>query len=252
MKSTNPPVKTTLSSKHPPETIQRAHELHELGASLSLIHRILGVPVPTLRRWLLPEVRERALRQSRKYKTERRRRCIDCGKSVWMTSDRCVACAQEHSRKTKRWTREAVIQAIKDWNEEHGHPPTTTEWWYASDTHPGATSVFGSHAEFRTWNDAIRAAGFTPRHTSPGPGRREWSPEEAHRLRQEGLSDTEIGKRFGVTASAIYQALGRRRMPVPRKRTREQRIADLQTALERNHPKGEHDGDRNGTGDHHD
>jgi transposase len=241
-----------MASKYSPETIQRAHELHELGASVRLIHRMIGVPEPTLRRWLFPEVRERGLQKSRQYKAKHRGSCIDCGKSVWMTSDRCAACSQEHYRKTKRWTREAVIQAIKDWNEEHGHPPTTTEWLYASNTHPGATSVYGSYAEFRTWNEAIEAAGLTPRHTSPGPGKREWSLEEAHLLRQEGLSDIEIGKRFGVSASAIHQALGRRRKPVPRKRTREQRIADLQAALERNHPKGEHDGNRDRAGDNHD
>lgn len=57
-----------------------------------------------------------------------------------------------------KWTEQAIIQAIKDWNEIRGEPPKIKDWRYAQPPHwPSAYTAVG---KFGTWGRALQAAGF--------------------------------------------------------------------------------------------
>lgn len=228
---------------YPEELHDRARELAAEGLGVNQIASEIDVPQATVRRWLNPQTAERDRLSSRRHKEKRRRECRNCGKKVWYTSMLCADCSRQAQRDNRYWTQERVIRAIQEWAMVNGKPPTATDWMRAGPGHPAATGIYGQRGCFRYWNDAIAAAGFTPNRTSPGPGKSKWSKSEARRLREEGLTDREIAKRIGVSPSAIGQRIGPREDYQPRlvkrKRTREQRIADLQRALQ-----GEQDGGR--------
>jgi hypothetical protein len=194
------------------------------------IAKELGIPPTTIHRWIYPKYAEAQRRWSREAKQQRRIPCPGCGKLIWYTSKTCTSC-HEH----RYWTEERIIAALQAWAAEHGEPPTASKWMHASPEHPAATAIYGATGVFPSWNAAIAAAGFTPRRSSPGPGKSTWTKEEAQQLRSEGLTDREIGRRFGVTATAIGNRLGRRGEQTPRRPrrppTREERIAALRKAL---------------------
>jgi len=241
-----------LGYPFPAELREQARQLHADGLNNKTIALRLGVSQATVLRWLDPEREAKQRLAARDYKHRQRKRCAECGTKIWYTSTLCNRCSIEQQKRHKRWTRERVIAAIQAWNTTHGRPPTATEWMRAGPDHPAATAIYGREASaFPSWNAAIAAAGFTPRFSGPGPGKSTWSKEEARQLRKEGLTDVEIGRRFGVSASAIFQALGVRGDKTPttahKRRTRAQRIADLQQAV-----KGEQDGNWDGARNNHD
>jgi len=136
----------------------------------------LGVSTSTVRRWLNPEAADRDRAASRAYKAGRRGVCVDCGGETRYggqkasgpdgCSIRCSACARVASR---IWTAEKIIHAIQVWAAEHGRPPSAREWVRSIDGRfPSASCVYQHGAPFRSWADAIEAAGF-PR---PRPGHR--------------------------------------------------------------------------------
>lgn len=240
-----------MARPYPPETQAEALRLLELGLNSYQVAGKLDLSPNTVLRWADPAQAVRQRHCSAEAKRRRRKQCAHCGKPIWYTSTLCVDCSADQQRAQRRWTRELVIKAIQDWAKQHDQPPTSTEWKRASETHPAATAIYGTSGLFRSWNEAIQAAGFTPRRSSPGPGNRSWSLAEAAALRNQGWSDKEIGERFGVTGNAIGNALGRRapaRPTVLPPRSRSERIADLQAALR----KGEPDGNRYGEGNDHD
>src|SRR4051812_43599017 len=85
-------------------------------------------------------------------------------------------------RRVARWTREAIIAKILEWNERHGEPPCSADWnpslarwraqeWRAERYRDGvwpstnaAKRPFGG-----SFDEAVRAAGLTPHR--PGPRR---------------------------------------------------------------------------------
>lgn len=111
----------------------------------------------------------------------------------------CRSCAAKEQRKTKRWTREAVIEAIQAFAREHGRPPLATEWLapmpYRGTQYPPASAVYSYASKrgggkrvnhpFESWADAIEAAGF-PR---PKPG---------HKVRPYGQGAHHMEKEFIV------------------------------------------------------
>lgn len=182
----------------------------EIGARLGLSHK-------TVHQYLHDPTGAKTLAR------RMRGRCKDCGTPIRSDQPgrgnpkRCGRCAAEASRV---WTRESVIDAIRLWASEHdGVPPVGVDWNKTMAVEYGrpapdrerfpATNtvqdIFGS------WNAAIEAAGFEPRPSfskSGGPG--SLRPEvlaETVRLREQGLTLTEIGRRQGVTATAIRHRL---------------------------------------------
>lgn len=96
------------------------------------------------------------------------------GRGVY--SPLCSRCA---TRARAWWTRRRIIDAIQAWTAEHDAPPRQEDWHpclararghhdtadqFDSATYPWASIV---RQRFGTWNAAIAAAGYTPRH----PGR---------------------------------------------------------------------------------
>jgi Homing endonuclease associated repeat len=95
--------------------------------------------------------------------------CVECGERTSGSNGRqgapeyCERCSRAAS---KRWTRDTVIDAIQRFARDHGRAPTSGEW-IGADTdrgYPPRTSVYRSTststAPFKTWADAIEAAGF--------------------------------------------------------------------------------------------
>ena len=217
---------------------ESAARLRQKGWGYKRIAAELRVSSSTVVRWLDHAHHQRQLANARAYKRRRASNCIDCGTRVWLSSLRCRDCAEQHRREHPTWTKDRVINAIQEWAAIHGKRPSARDWIKRGKTHPAATSVYGHPcAPFRSWAEAVEAAGFPRPYSPPGPGNRSWQPEEARQLRAQGLTNEEIGKRFGVTGRAIANEIGqqteRRRPQKLPKRSREQRIADLHAALAR-------------------
>jgi hypothetical protein len=129
---------------------RRARELRAQGLSAPEIGRLLGgVSDSTVRNWW------------------RGGECMDCGAVVGdRGSPRCLPCAKIHYKESRVWTAEAVVDAIRRFAAANGRPPISTEW-IRTDTangYPCFSSVYGNDsAPFRSWNEAIRAAGFVPK-----------------------------------------------------------------------------------------
>jgi hypothetical protein len=124
------------------------------------------------------------------------------------------------------WSQDDILYAIIEWEEERGKPPVANDWLTAGEKNPSAVTVY---KKFGSWNEAIRAAGFTP-YAYP---RKEFDEKLARRLRKEGLSEKSIASRLEISTDVLRKRLGPRPklVPVGKKRTREQRIADLQKAI---------------------
>jgi hypothetical protein len=71
--------------------------------------------------------------------------------------------------RSPRWTRDEVIDALKEWTARHGHPPASTDWQDATAHHPTAQTV--AH-HFGSWTNAMLAAGLAIKR------RYRWQPEE--------------------------------------------------------------------------
>jgi hypothetical protein len=73
-------------------------------------------------------------------------------------------------RKRKRkWTKELVVEAMQEWDNLHGRPPYSTEWYNSSNLPDWVPSVRTVYNVFGKggWNKAMEAAGFTPRKAEP-------------------------------------------------------------------------------------
>src|ERR671916_1741274 len=108
-------------------------------------------------------------------------------------------------RRVTRWTRELIIEKIREWNDRYGEPPCSADWnpslarwraqeWraerYREGVWPSTNAVkrpFGG-----SFDAAVRAAGLEPH--KPGPRRRaarEATPDMAQRapLRPRSVDD---------------------------------------------------------------
>ena len=62
--------------------------------------------------------------------------------------------------RSRRWTRDEIIEALQSWNAQHGRAPTVIDWQHASPEHPIAATAA---TQFGSWPDALLAAGLTIR-----------------------------------------------------------------------------------------
>jgi hypothetical protein len=154
------------------ELAPKARAMRAEGLMLKEISAALGVPISTLQAWIDdPDCSKQRSRRARYAGS-----CLDCGcptdgsAGPGRAPQRCNDCANQ--RRTAQ-AREAIIEAIRRWAEEHGGiPPRATDWNVAMARSRGedtrdyengdwrATS--GVTRAFGTWNAAIEAAGYEP------------------------------------------------------------------------------------------
>lgn len=134
---------------------------------------LLGVRYRTLVNLLYDPDGEKQRARRARY----RRPCAQCGRPLDGSSGwrggltcLCVACA---AAARKRWTREAVLAAGREWVRVYGRPPTATDWRRRSRPgdpveHPAQASVYGRRrggSPFQAWSEFIAALGYQ---TPPG------------------------------------------------------------------------------------
>ena len=138
----------------------------------------------------------------------------------------CTRCKHKDEHEGRRWTPEAIIEAIRYFEAIHGRPPTAPEFSPALNGHVQRTAVdyanreeglpsFGVVVrEFGTWNAAIKAAGFTPNKVGAKPRGflikpgipRSFDYHEALRRRDAGERVRAIADSYGVHTWTIYRA----------------------------------------------
>jgi len=128
----------------------------------------------------------------------------------------------------RQWSDEEILDSIREWAAQHeGRPPGFNHWRSTKGVWPNSWTV---RTRFGSWAEAVERAGF-PRPPSVTPPT--FSHEEAVRLRDAGLNNVEISEQLGVHPTTIGKFFGTTPRPPknPMRRTRAERIADLQAAL---------------------
>lgn len=148
---------------HSPELKKRAQELRKQGLLMREIAVDLGVPKPTIVRWLNPELETRERKKARKRKFSASKKCSMCrSRRCADSSTLCRVCYRKRGQRV--WTQERLIEAVKEWALEHGNPPSFSDWQRSGgDKHPAVRSITdGPHPPFKTWGALLEAAGFEP------------------------------------------------------------------------------------------
>lgn len=157
------------------ENIKRIQELRAEGLLQREVADRLGLARSTVSQALIDPTGEQERERRKRYQ----RRCA-CGAlmtgSEGLDSPRapkhCRDCAPDAQR---RWTKEAIIAAVRHFAELRGRPPTASDW---NPSHARALGfhdradlferyenwphVFVVQYTFGSWNAGIRAAGFEP------------------------------------------------------------------------------------------
>lgn len=129
-----------------------------------------------------------------------------------------------HAGRPNRWTRDTILDALRAWATETGHPPRRQDWsgehasragtaqrkWMRE--HPRWPSSSRVAAHFGSWSAALREAALPARVlTFPTT-----VPERvlaARTLAAEGCSPKEIASRLGVSRASAYNYLQARDCP---------------------------------------
>jgi hypothetical protein len=120
---------------------------------------------------------------------------------------RCAECLQ--------WTPEAILEALRDWGEDHGGiPPKEADARVGGAGH--GRLPYGSTAQrwFGGWNAALLAAGYEALHCD----RRPETAEAILAAVRAGENTADIADRFGVTREAIHERMRVRGTTVRRER----------------------------------
>src|ERR1700755_448271 len=132
-------------------------------------------------------------------------------------------------RRVTRWTRETIIQKIREWNELHGEPPCSADWnpslarwraqeWRADRYREGVwPSTNAAKRPFEGSFDAAVRAAAREQHRS-GP-----------RRHQAGAARPDVEQRAPMAPRSVDEALLE---ADERARTLERRIAALERAVE--------------------
>lgn len=148
---------------HPPALREQAAKLrNEEKLLMREIAERLGVPKPTVVRWLNPELEQRERVNARARKLSRR--CPSCKSKMSADARLCVECHKRKQLAERPWPREKVIEAIQAWAAKYGYAPVYNDWDASGPGHPARASILdGPNPVFPNWSAALRAAGFTPR-----------------------------------------------------------------------------------------
>lgn len=155
------------------ERTAQIRQLQTHGFSRREIAASLGLSPQTISNYINDPDGSKQKHRRQRY----RRRCIDCGQlaadgsgGYRRGSVRCAACAAAYMRSQQYWTRERLLDAVQRWAAQHGSPPCVRDWIHVDPVggFPNAMNCYRDkrstpHAPFRSWNEMIAAAGFTPR-----------------------------------------------------------------------------------------
>jgi transcriptional regulator with XRE-family HTH domain len=171
-----------------PSRRERAREIARLrereGLSFAQIAERLGLAPSTVRDYHRDPDAERNRRNRERY----RGTCELCGRPTtgghgYDAPRQCARCARARSRV---WSRDRIVAAIRNWRDLTGEAPTVLDWSpaHADDEHPGAArflaepgrwpSVAAAQAHFGSFSAAIEAAGVEP---APRGARTRWTPD---------------------------------------------------------------------------
>lgn len=131
--------------------------------------------------------------------------CVDCGarttygaEKTRIPEPRCATCSYRHRRV---WSRELILDRIREWAGLYGEPPATADWnptqarLSGDEQRARRFELAGGHWPHHTtavrvfggWSAAIREAGFEPRAPHGGSG-------NELRRRARRLSDAEYDR----------------------------------------------------------
>jgi predicted transcriptional regulator len=174
-----------------------ARKLREHGMLLREIAAEMGVKRSTVHAWLS----DPGGLQMKARKDSYRGVCDTCGgptdgsNGAANAPSRCMDC--------RTWTRDAVLEALREWGDDHGGIPPRL-----IDTRPG----YEGHGRLPTdttvgrlfggWNAALLAARY-----SLHMDRRPETTEAMAEMIRSGMTADEVGERFGVTGNAVSYRL---------------------------------------------
>src|SRR6476661_6723069 len=140
-------------------------------------------------------------------------------------------------RRVTRWTREAIIEKIREWNDRYGEPPCSADWnpslarwraqeWRADRYREGVwPSTNAAKRPFDgSFDAAVRAAGLEPHRSGP-------------RRRSPGAARPDVEQRVPLAPrrvdEALLEAAGRVREAERRAAELERRVAAAERRAER-------------------
>ena len=145
--------------------------------------------------------------------------CKRCGAGTYsgnaVSSDVCAKC---RNRERAKLGKEAVITALRDWNDRFGSPPTATDWspanarkngrldkverYRGSGPWPATNSVLNL---FGSWNAGIAAADFRPHNVGEygRPGENMKFCRKLRALYDEGETTVSLAKQYGSSPMGI-------------------------------------------------
>jgi hypothetical protein len=161
-----------------PENLARAQEMRAQRIPVGEIANALGVARSTVSVWLNDPDLAKAKARRESYSQP----CQDCGKPTDGSGGfkeqrtRCRGCQAQFQHDNAYWTRDRVLEAVREFARRYGRPPTAYEWnpaqarglgkpevadrFYADGCWPWQYTVFTTCGG---WNAAIEAAGFDSR-----------------------------------------------------------------------------------------
>ncbi len=175
-----------------PELVAEARRLRAGGMFGREIAAELGVARSTVYEWLTDPDRSQAEARRDRYRGV----CEECGgptdgsAGLGRAPKVCVTCLG--------WTGEEIIAAVRRWADEHGSPPTATEWNTAQPGYPSASTVVNRLG----WNEALLAAGLPLRWD-----RRPETRQAIERAAVAGEPLADIAARHGMTVANIRTRL---------------------------------------------
>src|SRR5829696_8107587 len=132
-------------------------------------------------------------------------------------------------RRVRRWTRDTIIEKIREWNDRYGEPPCSADWnpslarwraqeWRAERYRDGVwPSTNAAKRPFDgSFDAAVRAAGLEPHRSGP-------------RRRPAGAARPDVEQRAPMAPRSVDEALLE---ADERARNAERRIAALERAVE--------------------
>jgi hypothetical protein len=148
------------------------------GLSIVAIAREMGISVSYAGELLIDPTGEQAKARKAKYKKP----------------------AKKRGKRKRKWTKELVVEAMQEWDNLHGRPPYSTEWYSSSnlpDWVPSVRTVYNVFGQ-GGWNKAMEAAGFTPRKAEP--------PEWTHTYDKPNPMRPDLREAMSAERKALYAA----------------------------------------------